>query len=343
MRLDDVCAMFSRLRFPLLGEDAHPDRESIVQVRSSIRDGLETNELLLDCIGRELQFIENSRLRRGLMSFFVAPDHGVRFAFAYWQPGETTGPHEHTAWSVSAVCHNRLEISTYDRAESYRRGELVSKNLYQAGPGQVGYIPGPAIHSVRNPTTDWSVSLHLSSARDGEPVNDAGPLPGLRILPPSWAQPPDASHPSAWVARARQRRQEADLLARMLLDMDASRTRELLASCASFASSAMRQTLRCVLPEPPAACAPPRRLARVHPDVRLELRRDGDECVLLVDTPQGLVETLRVDGFAYTALAAVSTSIELDTRQLPGDLGDDERAAVADMLHDLGLFRRQDV
>src|ERR1043165_6983466 len=114
MKLSDMCEAFSALRFPHLGDDAHPDRESILQVRERVREALVDDELLADCIIHELRLLARDRIRHGLVPVFSIPGLGIRFAFGYWPPGGTPGPHEHTAWTITAVCRNRLDVATYD-------------------------------------------------------------------------------------------------------------------------------------------------------------------------------------------------------------------------------------
>jgi hypothetical protein len=79
-------------------------------------------------------------------------------AFGYWLLGGTPGPRKHTAWTITAVCRNELEVIT--RQESYRRRKLVQKNRFEAPAGRVGYIHEPSIHQPRNISSEWSLSLH---------------------------------------------------------------------------------------------------------------------------------------------------------------------------------------
>src|SRR5262249_4924578 len=134
-------------------------------------------------------------------------------------------------------CRGQLRVATFDRAATYQRRELVAKNVFDAGPGEAGYIHGPAIHAPRNPSGVWTLTLHISSPRDSDPVGDFEPLPALEAARPEPEDP--ARHPSTWVHRARRARQEADVAARILLSSGAA-TRELLARCAGLASSTMR-------------------------------------------------------------------------------------------------------
>ena len=48
----------------------------------------------------------------------------------------------------------------------------------------MGYIYDPSIHSPKNVTNEWILSLHVSSPRDGEPPLDLeAPLPAASFAP----------------------------------------------------------------------------------------------------------------------------------------------------------------
>jgi hypothetical protein len=184
MRLEELLRRFQALRFPAKDEQAHPDRALIVAARSSVEAAVVDDEFLADCMDLELKLIESNRPRQGLVPFLIMPDLGIRFAFGYWAPGSRAGAHEHTAWTITAVCRNELEVHTYDRDDSYRRRELVPKNCFHAGAGRVGFIFEPCIHEPRNISSDWSLSFHVTSPRDGEKLDDySEPPPALRARP----------------------------------------------------------------------------------------------------------------------------------------------------------------
>ena len=81
MKLADVCATLSELRFPHIGDHADPDRGAVLELRSRITAALADGEFLVDCIAHELQFLARCWDRRGLARFFVAPEFGVGFSF----------------------------------------------------------------------------------------------------------------------------------------------------------------------------------------------------------------------------------------------------------------------
>src|SRR5262249_13875010 len=139
--------------------------------------------------------LREGRMGPGLVPFFTMPRTGIRFALGYWPPGGSPGAHEHTAWTITAVCRNQLDVLTFDRLRSYETRTLVPKNRFNAQAGQVGYIYEPCLHEPKNNSQDWSLSLHIVSPWDGRPAGDfeaCFPLPQL----PSDLDP---THPYATV------------------------------------------------------------------------------------------------------------------------------------------------
>src|SRR5687767_4201883 len=181
MRFDTFLDRLDALNFPASADAAHPDRPLVQSARSLVEEALLDDEFLADCIERELDLIASGTPRRGLVPFFILPDMGIRLALGYWAPGHGAGAHEHTAWTVTAVCRNELEVLTYDRAESYRTRQLVPKNHFHAAAGRVGFISEPCIHEPKNTSADWSLSFHMSSPLDGKPrAENYEELPALR-------------------------------------------------------------------------------------------------------------------------------------------------------------------
>jgi hypothetical protein len=336
MRFADLRERFDKIEFPAQGEPSHPERESVLMARSTIQSAVIDDEFLADCIEFELQLIVGTEFRRGLVPFHTIQESGIRFAFGYWPPGGTPGPHEHTAWTITAVCRNELEVHTYDRAESYRRGELVPKNHFPAAAGRVGYIYDPSIHAPINTSCDWSLSLHITSPRDGEPIEACEPPLGMtqrqRPLPPP-------THPYATAAAARIRSQGVHVLARTLADMKIARASRLLEKCAELGSHSTRKLVADALNVGEGRRAP-YRLQRTHPDLLLSHRVNDDRVTLFSEVHGGLFEELTVDTIAAEAIAYITREQVFDALDLPGSLTDEERTQIAETLEDSGLFTK---
>jgi hypothetical protein len=339
MQFDDLCERFQRLGLPREGELTHPDRALVAQARSQVQQAVIDDDFLADCMALELDLIESGRPRHGLTPFAVLPDLGIRCAFGYWSPGQTAGAHEHTAWTVTALCRNTLEVQTYSRAETYRTRQLVPKNRFQATAGRVGFIFEPSIHEPRNVSSDWSLSLHITSPRDGEPAEDA--IEPLDVLRPR-RQPFPANSPYAEVIAARRRQRCIHQLARVARDMTVRRADELTERCFALGATKTRGLIaRETTRLQPALLAAPSTYRRTHRDVALSTRRDGDMMALDVATPNGLIEALAIDMAAGDALSFIAQAHRFVPDALPGDLSGEERLAIVTALEESGILTRE--
>jgi hypothetical protein len=344
VKLDDLCELFESRRFPALGEPAHPDRGAVVDARSATANAVVDDEFLADCLALELRRIRENRLLLGFGPFFIMPGAGVRFAFGLWRPGGTPGPHEHTAWTITAVCRNELDVLVYDREESYRRRELIPKNQFAATSGQVGFIYDPCIHEPKNSSRDWSLSLHISSPRDGEPLNDhVEPVPTVLTL--DELNQDEIEHPYTHVQVERERLTAAHQLARILATMDVPQAPELLGQCYEMASSATRRWLDRKVRKSGAGQTSDVSwiLTRTHPDLAIRPRRDGERIALEVETADGPLDEFALSDEACAAQAAIefiAREPTFDVRSLPGNLTWEEQLALGEGLEETGLFTR---
>ncbi|MGE0006312.1 MAG: hypothetical protein AB7S92_12040 [Parvibaculaceae bacterium] len=334
MRFDTFLERLDALHFPRGADAAHPDRPLVQSARALVEEALGDDEFLAGCIDRELELIAQGTPRRGLVPFFVMPDLGIRFALGYWAPGHGAGAHEHTAWTVTAVCRNELEVLTYDYAESYRTRRLVPKNRFHAGAGRAGFISEPCIHEPKNVSCDWSLSFHMSSPLDGRPkAESTGDLPALRARRRRFAGL--GAHPYAQVILARQRDGCLHLLARIAARMSSAQGPALVERCCAMGSIRTRNALR---REPDAGRGIT--LVRTHPALDLSLRRDGAMIALDAGTPRGPVEEFAVADGAAAAMAFILREPVFDAAAIPGAFSAEERLGFVEALEETGLFRR---
>jgi hypothetical protein len=338
MRFSDFTQLFGHHHFPRLEVAGHPERVAVLAIRMAAAAAVQDPDFLLDCVALELEYIKVSPLRRGLAPFFIDPDFGVRFAFGYWAPGATPGPHEHTAWTITAVITNELDVQVFDREQSHRRGELVPKTRFTARAGQVGYIYDPCIHSPKNISHDWSLSLHLTSPRDGEaPIGDIPELGTAAPAPVSEGE----THPYRYVRNARSRQNHIHELARLLSTIDSSRIHGLIRTCSFLASASTRDRIRLLVEDGhmDTNLCPSVQFVRTHRDLAMYYRRDGDLVTLFTETEQGPQEEFSISDVALDAIAFVIDRQSFDVPALPGNLSYDERMFVAESLEEAGLFR----
>jgi hypothetical protein len=337
MHLSALCQEFTTRRFPIAGDSGYPDELSVRHVREAVTRALcDSGEFLLDCIELELDSLQDCALRQGLVPFLHLAPFGIKFAFGYWRPGATETPHEHTAWTVTAVCRNQLDVLTFDRTESYLRSKLVPKNRFAAIAGRAGYIYAPGIHAPRNHTSQWSLSLHLISPNDGQRTGLEPELPFLEKPEP--LSELILQHPSSNVGARRQRNNEVSVLSTLLLESAVPRSTVLLQRCAAVAPYTLERRILDALRAPETQRQV---LTRTHPDLRLTIRDAADSVSLYVDTLTGPRSILTTSAPAISALRFAVEAPYVDIREIPGQLSDDERLGLVDALERTGVFFRQ--
>jgi hypothetical protein len=339
MKLDDLWASFDRYGFPAADEHEHPDKDSVLAARSAVTAAMSDDEFLIDCLPYELSLIESGIPRRGLVPFFTVPALGIRFAFGYWAPGRNVGPHEHTAWTITGVCRNELVVQTYDRDESYRRQQLVPKNCFSAAAGKVGFIYDPCIHDPHNPTDRWSLSLHVSSPRDGEKLSDHEECPPLVD---GVAARQSRGYGDAYddLIATRSRQLIIRAIAGFLIKMDDRAAAELVSRCAQQGSVATRRFIGRLGGTDPhdVDLRSARTVVRRHHDLALDYREVDDRVVLGIQTSGGWVDELTIARDARDAIKFCTRTTQFDVPELPGRLTDEERWKIAEALEETGLF-----
>jgi hypothetical protein len=336
MKLDDLCEVIDRQEIPSVDARDHPAREVILAMRAAVTAAVRDDEFLADCLNYELDLLERRVPRRGLVPFYTLPALGIRFAFGYWPPGHNAGAHEHTAWTITAVCRNELEVQTFHREESYRQQALVPKNLFHAPAGQVGFIYEPCIHDPHNPTDRWSLSLHVTSPRDGERADGD---PCLRLLEDLRTSRLPDDVPYSSVLRARDRQVLLREIAGFLAGTTAASTRGILDRCSLLGS---RSTRRFVHRLSGLRSVDARSLAesvvRKEFELSLSCRESDDFVALGIATDAGWIEQLRMARFAREAIAFCASTPVFDVEDIPGRLTLQDRWAIAEALEDSGMF-----
>ncbi len=338
MILQDLCATMDRLPIPAANEREQPDVTALRSIRQALAEAVVDDRFLADCLSLELDLIAARRPRSGLVPFHVMPGTGVRFALGYWPPGATLGPHEHTAWTVTAVCRNELEVYTFDREASYRRGELVPKNRFEAPAGKVGYVAEPCIHAPINTSSSWTLSLHVSSPHDGEPLDEhETTIPGLAR---PFARSAHEEHPYSRVTLRRRLDHYLELIARIAATLQVEDAADLVCASAHLGSTRVRRLAGELRGEASLALEPAWRLERTEPGVEMSCCVLGGRVALIAQTPDGMREELLVEPIARSAieLAVESSSFGID--ELPGALTAAERRELGAALEETGLFWR---
>jgi hypothetical protein len=166
------------------GDTRRPPRENIRALQNTLGGSLAADDFCLDCIEQEVSAVLEARQTPGarchIPPFFRIPDRGIFFRFYYWPPGKVAPPHEHTSWTVTAVFHHKLQVTTYDWDTALRERRLEQRNVFLADRGKAGHIFDPCIHNPSNETDRLAVSVHVFNSNDRSILGDTvGPIPGL--------------------------------------------------------------------------------------------------------------------------------------------------------------------
>ena len=299
--------------------------------RDLVRVAVTDPEFLCECAEFELQLLRSKRDGAKLVPFIRFPSIRAGLAFGYWPPFAATGAHEHTAWTITALIRNKLDVWVYDWAMSYDCGTLVESRIVNTVSPDVGYICSPTIHDVRNSTSNWSLGLHVLSDHDGQrPANYPKSIFGG--LSKTLGDDPYRS-----VHSARLRRAKAVQMAQILrgtVDNPAIFGEWFDEFMVGTASTQISTLLR--LGKAPAA--PLRRLRRIHPDLRLSVGQEGSLVRLWAYSDHGVHAQIDVTAEFADPLLFIAEQLEFDVESLPGNLTTSARQAFASALEDSCLF-----
>lgn len=296
-----------------------------------VRAAVTNPEVMCECVELELKLLRTISGGYNLAPFLRFPSIQAGLAFGFWPPLAATGPHEHTAWTITALVHNKLDILVYDWAKSYAGGTLVGTRVVNAVSPDVGYISAPTIHDVRNSTSDWSIALHVLSDHDGKRPDN---------YPNSFFErPPDApsDDPYRLVDFARLRRARAVQMAK-IIQQSVANPATFDTWFKDFMVGTTSTRIGKILRMERTPNAPLRRLRKIHPALRLSVENIGVQVRLSAHSHHGAHPQIDVNAEFADALSFVAGEFELDVESLPGDLGSFDRQALARALEDSCLF-----
>lgn len=336
--LAELISATGPLDLPLPGEPRRATQDAVFAVRQAVAGALDAASFLVDCVRAELSRAASSDPVAGLVPFAASSDRRLQLAFGYWAPHSGTGPHEHVEWTVTAVVHNQLDVTTYHYRAMADEGRLIPKNHFSAQRGKAGQIHEPCVHAPENPTGAWSLTLHVLGP------NEDGTLGQRRPSLTSFDTPAPSAHDGErrWHA-ARALDEQHSVLVDALATMDDQAAEGLLEELASRASLPVRHAARRALTA--------RRGGRIaahaveldtvmveRVSLPLRVQEDGSRAVLRLGDAEDAPVLLRTARKAATALRFVCESHALRARDLPGPLSDADRLALGRALNAAGLY-----
>jgi predicted metal-dependent enzyme (double-stranded beta helix superfamily) len=187
MKFFDLVSLLRSL--DLADRGAHgrrPPRDDVRTVQDALTAMLADEDFYLDCIDLEAETTASETPERPFAPLCRLSDLDLQFRMFYWWPGKAAPPHEHTAWTVTAVFYNTLEITTFDWDVAFREQRLERKNRFTGEQGMAGHIYNRCIHRPANLTEKFSTSIHIFHAADQPWIErEVGPIAGM--APPSKA------------------------------------------------------------------------------------------------------------------------------------------------------------
>ena len=187
MRFSDLVDLLHTL--DLADRGAHgrrPPRDNVRTVQDALTAMLADEDFYLDCIDLEAETTASETPERPFAPFCRLDDLDLTFRMFYWWPGKAAPPHEHTAWTVTAVFYNTLEVTTFDWDIAFREQRLQPRNRFTGAQGMAGHIYDRCIHRPANLTERLSTSIHIFHAADQPRIErEVGPIAGM--APPTRA------------------------------------------------------------------------------------------------------------------------------------------------------------
>ncbi|HEX3758945.1 MAG TPA: hypothetical protein VHW23_09575 [Kofleriaceae bacterium] len=163
-----------------------PPRDDVRTVQDALTAMLADEDFYLDCIDLEAQTTASETPERPFAPFCRVDDLDLQFRMFYWWPGKAAPPHEHTAWTVTAVLYNTLEVTTFDWDVAFRERRLQPRHCFTGVQGMAGHIYDRCIHRPANLTEKLSTSIHIFHAADQPRIErEVGPIAGM--APPTTA------------------------------------------------------------------------------------------------------------------------------------------------------------
>jgi predicted metal-dependent enzyme (double-stranded beta helix superfamily) len=181
VRFTDLVSVLRSL--DLADRGAHgrrPPRDNVRTVQDALTAMLADEDFYLDCIDLEIESTANETPDRPFSPLYRLDDLGLQFRMFYWWPGKAAPPHEHTAWTVTAVFYNSLEVTTFDWDVAFREQRLLPRNRFTGVQGMAGHIYDRCIHRPANLTEKTSTSIHIFHDADQPRIErEVGPIAGM--------------------------------------------------------------------------------------------------------------------------------------------------------------------
>ncbi len=194
MRFIDLVSVLRSLDLDDRGTHGRrPPRDDVRAVQDALTAMLADEDFYLDCIDLEAEATASATPERPFAPLCRLTDLDLQFRMFYWWPGKAAPPHEHTAWTVTAVFYNTLEVTTFDWDIACREQRLQPKHRFTGLQGMAGHIYDRCIHRPANLTDKLSTSIHIFHGADEPRIErEVGPIAGMAPPTSAFARGPNA-------------------------------------------------------------------------------------------------------------------------------------------------------
>jgi len=139
---------------------SQPEENIIAMVKPLVANAIAKHETWF-----EDRFLEIDEAQ-GFGSHLIAEneDHTLAVIISSWPEGRETPPHDHDTWAVIG-CIRGIEKNTvwhrHDDGSNPDYAHITPDAIHYCKPGDIVAMTSKDIHSVMNPETGISVSLHI--------------------------------------------------------------------------------------------------------------------------------------------------------------------------------------
>ena len=105
-------------------------------------------------------YAELGKPDRGMIEKIYVSDE-LTIINVIWAPGMMIMPHNHNIWAVIGVYCGREDNIFWRRLEDDSAGRIEAAGAKSIGPGEAQPLGSNIIHSVANPTPDFTGAIHV--------------------------------------------------------------------------------------------------------------------------------------------------------------------------------------
>jgi predicted metal-dependent enzyme (double-stranded beta helix superfamily) len=141
-------------------QEANTEKEIVNKIRPYFHSLIEKEGLL----PKSYKQPNLDKYRQFLL--YKPQDESFSIVAFVWGPGQTAPIHDHLVWGLVGIYEGTIEETRYrkasdDKNESENNLEIIDTVIAQKKDISFVYPPNADIHSVRNPSNDLAITIHI--------------------------------------------------------------------------------------------------------------------------------------------------------------------------------------